>query len=251
MNKVKLFILLAAFLAGQFAVAQKGFDFSREAVIERLKQDIYTLASDEYEGRDAGTPGEWLAAQYVRDRLQEIGLPPFFGDSYFQEFTFPGPWEYGEDNVLRIADKDFLHGQDFFSLPGSASASIKGRVVDIGYGVKGTGGIDDYTGKSNLEGKIFLMEYFMPLETDQEVELTPRELTALKLQLAREHGAAAIFFKNALSGRSDPRMDLRISMETLDIPVIFLKEDALMYLQLNKDLPVTITTSLFRQDIQS
>ena len=251
MNKARFLILLATILAGQFVFAQKKFDFSREAVIERLKQDIYMLASDEFEGREAGAPGEWLAAQYVRDRFQEIGLPPLFGDSYFQEFTFPGPWEYGDENILRIAGREFMHGEDFFSLPGSASAFHEGVVVDVGFGMEGVGGIFDYSGKTDLAGKVFLMEFFLPVETDQEVELTARELMALKLELAREHGAAAILFKNVLSGRSDPRLNLRISLETLDIPVMFVKEDVLSHLEDNMGSPVYLSASLYRNELLS
>lgn len=58
------------------------------AIMSVMKQDIETLASDEMEGRETGTPGEALAAEYIIKRMKEIGLEPA-GDSttYKQRFS--------------------------------------------------------------------------------------------------------------------------------------------------------------------
>ena len=46
---------------------------------------VQTLASAEYEGRAAGTPGGVKARAWVRDRLQRLGLRPM-GESFEQSF---------------------------------------------------------------------------------------------------------------------------------------------------------------------
>jgi hypothetical protein len=51
-----------------------------------LMDTVQTLASAEYEGRGAGTPGGVKARAWVRDRLQRLGLRPM-GESF--EHSFP------------------------------------------------------------------------------------------------------------------------------------------------------------------
>lgn len=55
---------------------------------ELLKEDITFLASDSLEGREIGTEGEVIAANYIADRFKAIGLSTK-GDNetYFQEFS--------------------------------------------------------------------------------------------------------------------------------------------------------------------
>ncbi|MDH5397973.1 MAG: M28 family peptidase, partial [Cyclobacteriaceae bacterium] len=54
--------------------------------IEQLKKDIAYLASDELEGREAGTEGAYKAGKYLKARFVEEGLKPHRGGDYFQEF---------------------------------------------------------------------------------------------------------------------------------------------------------------------
>lgn len=54
-----------------------------------LGEDIAFLASDSLKGRETGTLYERNAAQYIKKRMQGIGLvPKGDGDSYFQTFSF-------------------------------------------------------------------------------------------------------------------------------------------------------------------
>ncbi len=52
----------------------------------QLKSDVVYLASDELEGREIGTRGEELAAEYLANRMKEVGLTPKGEDGYFQHF---------------------------------------------------------------------------------------------------------------------------------------------------------------------
>lgn len=54
-----------------------------------LEDDISFLASDSLAGRETGTPQELVAANYLRKRMQHIGLQPKGNaGTYFQTFTF-------------------------------------------------------------------------------------------------------------------------------------------------------------------
>ena len=55
---------------------------------EKAKSDIYTLASDEFEGRGIGTAGADKAAAYIFDRFEQMGLSPKGTNSYYQSFSF-------------------------------------------------------------------------------------------------------------------------------------------------------------------
>ena len=54
-----------------------------------VKKHLYTLASDDMQGRKSGTEGIEKAAQYIEDEFKRIGLTTFDGlDSYRQTFNF-------------------------------------------------------------------------------------------------------------------------------------------------------------------
>ena len=61
---------------------------SHEIKEETVKKHLYTLASDEMEGRKAGTPGIEKAAVYIENEFERIGLETFAGSEDFrQRFT--------------------------------------------------------------------------------------------------------------------------------------------------------------------
>jgi hypothetical protein len=54
-----------------------------------VKKHLYTLASNEMEGRKSGTPGIEKAAKYIENEFKKIGLTTFNGlESYRQTFNF-------------------------------------------------------------------------------------------------------------------------------------------------------------------
>lgn len=54
-----------------------------------LEEDVAFLANDSLAGRETGTPQELIAANYLRERMQSIGLQPKGNsETYFQTFTF-------------------------------------------------------------------------------------------------------------------------------------------------------------------
>ena len=54
-----------------------------------VRKHLYTLASDEMEGRGTGTPGIEKAAVYIENEFKRIGLATFQDlETYRQTFTF-------------------------------------------------------------------------------------------------------------------------------------------------------------------
>ncbi len=60
---------------------------AQEEGIEKLREDIGFLASDDLEGREMGTEGERMAAEYIAEQMRVIGLKPMGTNDYFQDFS--------------------------------------------------------------------------------------------------------------------------------------------------------------------
>ena len=82
----KRFLLVTSgivFAATLIAQQQNSYTVSRE----RLYRDVYILANDSLKGREAGKPGEKMAADYISHQMQQLGLLPKGGsDSSFMSF---------------------------------------------------------------------------------------------------------------------------------------------------------------------
>ena len=66
-------------------------DYANTITSQELKEHLYTFASDEFEGRETGEPGQKRAAEYLKKEYQKLNIPsPFGNDDYFQEI--PGSY---------------------------------------------------------------------------------------------------------------------------------------------------------------
>jgi len=76
--------------------------FSQE---NKMKADVTFLADDKLEGRNTGSEGEQLAADYIVKRFEELGYTPKGTDGYFQSFTFK-PKAHPHAKVAFTEEKD-------------------------------------------------------------------------------------------------------------------------------------------------
>ena len=61
-------------------------EYANSITSDELKEHLYIFASDEYEGRDSGEPGQKMAAEYLKKEFKDLGIPsPLGGDDYYQE----------------------------------------------------------------------------------------------------------------------------------------------------------------------
>ncbi|RXP52337.1 M28 family peptidase [Lutibacter sp. HS1-25] len=75
------FIQNPALITGDLA-----FEYSKIITPKDLKTHLYVMASDEFEGRNTGEPGQKLAAEYLKDFYKSHNIAsPLGGDDYFQE----------------------------------------------------------------------------------------------------------------------------------------------------------------------
>jgi len=118
---IKYFGTCLFFQLLSFFVSAQNFNFSETEIENRIKTDIYFLASDSIKGREAGTINEKKAIQYISKKYKEIGLIPLFSDSsYIQKFTFDN---YFTDEVK---NKGFV--VDFKNRTKKESANVIGFI---------------------------------------------------------------------------------------------------------------------------
>ncbi len=88
MIRSKLLIVLLFTVTISCAQKTKTLD-KKEVLVEidslTVKKHLYTLASDEMEGRKAGTPGIEKAAQYIEAEFERIGLSKFQDSKTFRQ----------------------------------------------------------------------------------------------------------------------------------------------------------------------
>jgi len=69
--------------------------------ISHFKKHTAYLSSDELEGRGTGSRGAILAADYIAEQFDAIGLEPINENSYLQKFPYPGQDQL-ESNIVGV-----------------------------------------------------------------------------------------------------------------------------------------------------
>ena len=199
------FVLLGLALVA--VVPARAAENTAEAVAqaseERLRKDVFYLASDELEGRGPTTQGLQKAADYVADQFKKAGLKPAGVDgTWFQPFPYPA-------NVLdepaRLTLKgpkgqeiELKQGIQFNPLGLSHSGKLTAPVVFAGYGVTSKEAkYDDYA-DIDATDKVVVVLRDTPHFADEERagRLKGSAPLTRKIANAEEHKAAAVLFVN-------------------------------------------------------
>ena len=166
MQKKNLFlIVLISLLVSPLAFAQSIKLESDAKLVEKYKQTItakelkehlYTIASDEYEGRETGTLGQKKVADYIARHFMDNDLSGPVLDNpnpYFQPINFFG--RYVNSVQLSSPNAVLALGKDFVTRSISDLKLENAGLVFIGYGIER----DDYNDFEglDLEGKGVVM----------------------------------------------------------------------------------------------
>ena len=194
-------LLTCFFLSATFAQSNS----KPQVTAEELAYHVRNLASDDLQGRKAGSPGAAHASQYIADQLKAYGLQPAGENgTYFQSFEFISGAELGPGNKLRVQDAERTLQQDFVPLAQSSSGSYAGEVVFVGYGISSPkNNFDEYAGV-NVTGKAVLILRGTVDQSNPHSELAGLTSLDYKISKAKEMGAAAVFI---VSGPIDEEPD--------------------------------------------
>lgn len=171
--------------------------FAQTETASRSKAHIETLASDKFEGRLTGSPGEKLAGDYLIAQLKRMGAKPLPGMTDFRmPFTFTAGSKDGGSKVT--VDKQAFTGSDkVVALSFSDTADATGQVVFAGYGIvvpESQGfGYDSYQGLDVKDKIVVVLRYF-PEDADQKTRAIVSRYADLryKAQAARQRGAKGV-----------------------------------------------------------
>ncbi len=108
--------------------------------IKSLTTDIQVLANDSLQGREVGTEGERMAADYLQARMKEIGLVPMGTDGFYQPFFVKQSTNPHEEAQLSAdGDAEGITGYNVVGMLDNPSANIV--VIGAHYDHLGMGGM--------------------------------------------------------------------------------------------------------------
>lgn len=136
--------------------AASGTDAALEAALsaintDHIRSDIFFIASDEMGGRDTPSPGQRIAARYIRARLERMGFKPGAQNGFFYEYPLSMPKidekQTGASYERGGTKTELAFGKDYF-FRASRLATIENNA---GIEFCGRGKDDDF--KPSVAGK--------------------------------------------------------------------------------------------------
>ncbi|MGI9543211.1 MAG: M28 family peptidase, partial [Cyclobacteriaceae bacterium] len=188
-----------------------------------FEKHIVFLASDDLEGRETGTQGEALAAEYLAQTFEAVGLVPSGNKKdYFQPFEFLLTREFSKADFLLVDDKKLDLSEGYFPLNFSGKGGAEGDLLNVGFGISAPElNYDDYQGKGETKGKIFLIEISSPDGVHPHSKYLAYHGLKARVRTAEKKGAAAVIFVNSDQQVNDPIKDYSLKVAPTDIPVLF------------------------------
>ncbi len=244
-EKMKRTLLLGALIGlGTSLAAQVNCQPLIQGAKDRIYQDISYLASDDLQGRKPGGEGIELAAAYIANRFEEIGLQPMMEDGYFQDFTIPDWVSFSDKNKFVFKGTEYRLVEDYFPAPWNENGSVTGKLVDVGFGISAPDlAYDDYAGKAEkqLVGKIFLIDISSPDGIHPHSKYLKYHDLGDRINLALEKGAVGVVLVNRKGMASDLEARFR-KIHSRRLPVVYVS-NADLALSLKNKKKVEFVTS--------
>jgi Zn-dependent M28 family amino/carboxypeptidase len=106
-----------------------------------FRDELRILASDEFEGRRPGTPGEDKSVAFLVDKFRQLGLKPGNGDSYLQQVPL-AEITGGRDASFAVSGQggalslDYAKDMVIWTKREASESALRGsQVVFLGYGI--------------------------------------------------------------------------------------------------------------------
>lgn len=163
-NKIKQLSLLAL-LASITACSQQNESKAENVEVEksRIKAHLEFLADDALEGRDTGSRGYEIAANYVAAEFKKLGLQPAGEEGYIQRVPFRRGYLNQQTTKAELIQNnqttELKYPQDYMmsTVMNATDASVKADAVFVGYGlIADKYSYNDYEGL-DVDGKIVVM----------------------------------------------------------------------------------------------
>jgi hypothetical protein len=195
-----------------FANAQDiSVKYAESITPDDLKKHLSFIASDSLKGRDTGSPGQKIAAEYVSGYFAKYGLKPIAtaadgSKSFLQKYNlYKRSWG---DVYVKIKDKSYQFNKDFY-INGLLAEPVEKQVETIfaGYGIDDKG-YNDYT-NINVTGKAVVIfdgepknneGKFLVSGTGEKSKWSGTTAWQQKARLALDKGATYVFIVASKTG---------------------------------------------------
>ena len=138
-----------------------------------LRSHLTVLASDEYEGRETGEPGNDKAANYIAEHFRNIGLAPnpTLKNGYYQpvQFTF----ESWKEAAISVNGQNYRHLWDFIAFQDrnkNIGSIDMNKVIFLGYGIDDKN-YSDYK-RARVKGKTIIIYDGEPMDESGNSRIT-------------------------------------------------------------------------------
>lgn len=198
-TSIALLLCLGACAQGQQTVKNKtAVKFSAGINKTNAYKHLSVLASDEYEGRETGKKGAWMAAEYIKNHFKSIGLKgPVKGD-YFQPVGMMiyklGQTVFTINGQVKKVEKDYMMPA-YNVAPQGFNINTK-EIIFAGYGIDS----DDYNDYAGIDVTDKVVMIFAsggpvkdePVPTDRAARRKHMSAKQAKMKYLANHKAAAI-----------------------------------------------------------
>lgn len=176
-------------------------EYANTITQEELKEMLYIYASDEFEGRLTGEPGQKKAVEYLKNHYVTMGIPsPKADGDYFQKV--PLTKQQSPDIKLTIGNQVFEPVKNIVSvMDGNSGTVTADEIAYVGYGIE-EGDYSDYK-NIDVNGKFVLIKGGEPKKkdgkyvisgTDQSSKWSTQQQFSAKRAIAIAKGAKGILF---------------------------------------------------------
>ncbi len=141
--------------------------FAKTITMAELEEHLYEYASDKYEGRETGQPGQKMASEYLKKEYISLGVPAAKSDgNYYQ--NVPLEAKIMPTGTVSLNGTEYKLGEDVLSFS-SAEGSFD-TIIYAGYGIDD----ENYSDYKNLDvkGKLVLVKFGEPKNQDGTYKVT-------------------------------------------------------------------------------
>lgn len=219
MSKYFIFLFAFLFTAINLIIAQ-----SSKISSEKIKEHVYTLASEKFMGREAGSDFEYLSVNYIQEYLESLK----FDNVQTDYFVFDVDLDYGEDNFLNSNGKNYKLNEDYTVVSISANKKLSADLVFCGYGYN----FSDNSIKWNdfesidIKGKWVIILRGTPIGISNQEIFEKFSTDYFKIRTAADNGAGGIILVSPESFDPDDNlMKLKKNQGRINVPVIHVKRN--------------------------
>lgn len=236
LKRLFIFTLLLCSLSAWAQQDSIQLKYANTITVQDLRKHLEIIASDEFEGRDTGRPGQKKAAKYIKNQFIDFGYKPIdMLNGFYQPFKLQVT--YPDTVKLRLGSESFTFLNDMYYFPGFGDGILQAdNLVYLGYGIDAEN-YSDYEGVS-IKDKVVLISSGEPTDKKGNSLVTGTKSKSewtvdwtKKINLAQEKGAKALLIldNNLASsvsrfGRYIKRPDLKLAdqpIEATGIPLIY------------------------------